>query len=92
MSDTLTLDDTKISNIIHQPFKTILFNDTHHDMLEVSTQIMKAINCTAEKASQIMLEAHNTGRAVVITAHRERCEHVAAILEEIRLGTKVEPA
>ena len=92
MSATHTLDDSKVSNIVHKPFKTLLFNDTTHNMYEVSAQIMKAINCTPDKASQIMLEAHNMGRAVVITAHREKCELVAAILEEIRLGTKVEPA
>jgi ATP-dependent Clp protease adapter protein ClpS len=61
-------------------------------MDEVCEQIMKAIRCDMNKAMNIMMTAHNTGRAIVITAHQERCEHVAAVLEEIRLGTKVEPA
>jgi len=74
-----------------RPYNTILFNDNVHDMIEVETQIKKAIGCSAKRAEDIMLEAHNNGRAIVITAHKEKCEHVAAILEEIRLGTKVEP-
>jgi len=91
MTDTSTLDDTKVINITHRPYNTILFNDKSHSMDEVAEQIMKAIHCDVGKAHQIMLEAHNTGRAIVITDHKERCELVAAILEEIRLGVKVEP-
>lgn len=88
----ITETDEKIENLLGKPYHTILFNDNHHDMQEVSIQIIKAINCTAQTAANIMLEAHNKGRAIVITAHKEKCEHVATILEEIRLGTKVEPA
>jgi ATP-dependent Clp protease adapter protein ClpS len=69
----------------------VLFNDDHHDMMEVALQIVRATNCSPDHAWKIMLEAHSSGRAVVIVAHKERCEHVSAVLEEIRLGTKVEP-
>ena len=89
---TKTLDDTDISVYIGKPHKVILFNDDHHAMEEVCIQIMKAINCDTQTAMKIMLEAHNTGRAVVFTGSLERCELVAEILEEIRLGTKIEPA
>lgn len=70
----------------------VFFNDEDHNMYEVVAQIIKAIHCSVEKATQIMLEAHMKGRAVVITASLERCELVASILEEIRLGVKIEPA
>ena len=40
----------------------------------------------------LMNEAHTTGRAVVFTGGLERCELVSSILEEIRLGTRIEPA
>lgn len=89
---TTTIDATDVDNHTAKPFQTILFNDETHDQIEVSVQIIKAIHCTPERAMEIMLEAHNTGRAVVIAAGLERCEHVAAVLEQIRLGTKVEPA
>lgn len=87
-----TEKDVDVSNLLGKPYKTVLFNDDHHDMQEVIIQIMKAIKCDAGRASQIMLTAHTNGSAIVYTGSREKCELVSAILEEIRLGTKVEPA
>ena len=84
--------DTDISNVLGNPHKTILFNDNTHSTDEVTIQIMKAIKCDPMKASEIMLQAHNTGSAIVITAGLEKCELVASILEEIGLATKVETA
>ena len=92
MPESITLDDTRTTTSLGKPHNVILFNDDHHSQEEVCIQIMKAINCGAQRAAAIMLEAHNTGRAVVFTGSLERCELVAEILEEIRLGTKIEPA
>ena len=79
-------------NCLGRLYNCILFNDEVHSMDEVTLQIMKAITCTLQEAMNIMLEAHKNGRAVVCSGHKERCEHAAAVLEEIRLSTKVEPA
>jgi len=92
MSGTITLDETHTDTVTGKPYKVILFNDDHHSMDEVAMQIIKAISCGAQKAIEIMKEAHNSGRAIVFTGGLERCELVAEILEEIRLGTKIEPA
>lgn len=90
---TPTIDvGTTTDHHLGQPHKVILFNDDDHSMMEVVSQIMKATGYGAEQASAIMMEAHNAGRAVVWTGHKERCEHIADVLEEIHLGTKVEPA
>ena len=70
--------------------KVILYNDNSHDMEEVKAQIVKAISCTPQKAEQIMYEAHSKGRAMVIAAHLERCEHVASVLEQIGLRVDIE--
>jgi ATP-dependent Clp protease adapter protein ClpS len=86
-----TLTDTITEHALGKPHQVVLFNDDHHDMMEVVLQIVRAISCSQDHAWKIMLEAHSTGRAVVVVAHKERCEHVSAVLEEIRLGTKVEP-
>lgn len=90
MPDTLVLDQVGTSNIIGRPHNVVLFNDENHSMDEVVSQIMKAAGCDPTRATSIMMEAHSNGRAIVITASLERCEHVAGILEEIRLGTKIE--
>ncbi|MBD3262171.1 MAG: ATP-dependent Clp protease adaptor ClpS [Candidatus Altiarchaeales archaeon] len=74
------------------PYNVVLFNDESHSMDEVANQIVKAIGGSIDNAVKIMMEAHEKGRAIVITTHKERAEHVASILEEIQLGVKVEPA
>ena len=86
-----TLQDTDISIHIGKPYNVILFNDEGHSMVEVIVQIMKAIHCDDATAEGIMFEAHKSGRAIVYTGHLEKCELVSSILEEIRLGTKIEP-
>lgn len=85
---TLIVDDpaTKLA----KRYQVILFNDETHAMDQVANQIIKAIHCTQAGAFAIMMEAHTKGRAPVILDGLERCEHVSAILEEIRLGTKIE--
>ena len=92
MSDTAILNDTDTTVILGRPHNVILFNDDHHDMLEVTLQIMKAVKCDPPRAAAIMQEAHQTGRAVCFTGGLERCEHVESILAEIQLGTLIEPA
>lgn len=92
MSET-QLQTGTITNInLGRPYNVILFNDEHHSMDEVVSQIMKATGYDPIKATAIMMEAHANDRAVVWTGHQERAEHISAVLEEIKLGTKVEPA
>ena len=84
--------DTQIDNLLGNPHKCILFNDEEHATIEVSTQIIKAIHCSATRATEIMMTAHTTGSAIVITTSLEKCELVASVLEQIGLATAVEPA
>ena len=70
--------------------KTILFNDDVHSFQEVAVQCVKAIHCSMDQGMKIANEVHTTGSAIVYVGHLERCEAVAAILEDIFLKTKVE--
>jgi ATP-dependent Clp protease adaptor protein ClpS len=83
---------TGINISLGKPHKVILYNDENHEMTEVVNQIVKATGYGSQQATAIMLEAHNSGRAIVWSGGLERCEHISAILEEIRLGTRIEPA
>jgi ATP-dependent Clp protease adaptor protein ClpS len=85
-------NDTDTGNILGRPHNVILFNDETHSMDEVIFQLMKATHCDAGKAYAIMMEAHNSGRAIAFSGGLERCELVEAILSEIQLGTKIEQA
>ena len=89
---TCTIEEVDVSTSLGKPYKVILFNDEHHEQFEVAAQIIQAIHCTPERAMQIMMEAHKSGRAIVITASLERCELVEEILSQIQLGTKIEEA
>lgn len=84
--------DTEIDSFLGSPHKTILFNDEEHSQDEVVSQIMKAVNCGASQAYEMMMAAHQSGSAVVFTGSQERCELVASILEQIGLATSVEEA
>jgi len=89
---TITIPTTDIGNILGAPYNVVLFNDEDHSMDEVCSQIVKATHCDPGKAFMVMLEAHKSGRAIVYSGHRERCEHVESVLVEIKLGTKIEQA
>lgn len=80
------------STFLGKPYKVILFNDNHHDMDEVTFQIMRAISCPITKAVNIMMEAHINGQAIVYTGNKERCELVQNILQQIDLLTDIIPA
>ncbi|MCC6866871.1 MAG: ATP-dependent Clp protease adaptor ClpS [Ignavibacteria bacterium] len=71
-------------------FTLILFNDSHHDFDEVINQVMLAADCGYDKAELITMEAHNKGRAAVLSGELEKCLKAQAILEEIALRTSIE--
>ncbi len=71
------------------PWNTILFNCNCHSFEDVARQLVKAIHVSYDRGMEIANVVHTTGKAVVYTGHRERCEAVAMVLEDIRLVTKV---
>jgi ATP-dependent Clp protease adapter protein ClpS len=78
------------STVVIEPWNVILLNDDWHTFDEVILQLMKAIKCTPRKGYEIALEVHTRGEALCYTGPKERCEHVASILEEIDLGVRIE--
>lgn len=89
-------DETKTSvldyssTFVVEPWNVILLNDDWHTFDEVIIQLIRAIKCAAKRAAEIAMEVHTTGEAVCYTGPKERCEHVASILEEIELGVRIE--
>ncbi len=71
------------------PWKVILFNCDCHSFDDVERQLMKAIHCSLARARDFAWEVHSQGSAAVYSGARERCEAVAAVLEDIRLVVKV---
>jgi ATP-dependent Clp protease adaptor protein ClpS len=56
------------------PYHVILLNDEHHSMEFVVDVLIQVLGCPEEHAVQLMLEAHNSGRAVIWTGPREVAE------------------
>ncbi|MBI3292458.1 MAG: ATP-dependent Clp protease adaptor ClpS [Elusimicrobia bacterium] len=71
------------------PWHTILFNCNCHTFEEVARQLMKAIHCSYKRGMDFAEVVDRTGKAVVYTGPRERCEAVAAVLGDIGLIVKV---
>src|SRR5947209_3168644 len=84
------------------PYNVILENDDHHSMEFVITVLCKALGCSVERAFQLMMQAHTSGRAVVWTAPKEvaelKADQIRTFHEERGstnfgpLGCTIEPA
>ena len=69
--------------------KVVLFNDDWHTFDEVIYQLIKAINCTFEKARGHAFEVHVKGKSIVYNGELKDCLKVSSILEEIALNTQI---
>jgi len=83
---------TWLETIVLPPWKVLLYNDDVHSMDEVVLALLSTVqSLSVEEAVRIMLEAHNTGVAVVTTAPRERAEFYRERLESFGLTCTIEP-
>ena len=95
--DTITTTETgnfveELRDILPQ-YSVILHNDDVHAMDFVVAALLKSVESLGkEDAISIMLEAHNTGRAVVITCPLEHAELYRDRLRSFNLGVTIEKA
>jgi ATP-dependent Clp protease adaptor protein ClpS len=76
------------------PYNVILYNDDYHSMEFVVAVLMKVMNFSIQQAMLRMLEAHETGRAVIWTGSKEVAELKAEqihTLHEKRQGADLGP-
>lgn len=82
----------ELRNIL-PPYSVILHNDDVHSMDFVVAALLKSVESLGkEEAISIMLEAHNTGRAVVITCPLEHAELYRDRIRSFNLGVTIEKA
>lgn len=81
---TLTIDPTHSSG-----WKTILFNCNCHTFEAVTLQIIRAIQCTKERADNLAFFADRTGSVIICEGSNEKCEKVASVLGSIGLVVTV---
>ena len=69
--------------------RVILFNDDWHTFDEVIYQLIKATQCSFDKARGHAFEVHVKGKSIVFNGPMNRCLKVSSILEEIALTTQI---
>ena len=101
-TETDTQEEVRTRRI--PPYNVILLNDDHHSMDFVVAVLCKVLGCAVERAFQFMMEAHNSGRAIIWTGTKEVAELKVEQIQtfpEIRasdgaklgpLGCDIEPA
>ena len=91
-TDVLDYPDVEIitPNDILFASKVILFNDNEHSFSEVIKQLIKAINCSYDRAEEYACEVNDKGKACVFDGDLVDCLRVSEILEEIALHTQIE--
>ena len=78
------------SRALH-PHQVILHNDDHNSMDHVVRSLVRSVpGLDTQRAVSIMLEAHNTGRAVVIVCPLELAELVRDRLQSCGLTATIE--
>jgi ATP-dependent Clp protease adaptor protein ClpS len=68
-----------------RPWLVIVWNDPINLMSYVTYVLQKLFNYPREKATKLMLQVHNEGKAVVSNGPRERCEADVARLHSYGL-------
>ena len=81
--------ETEDSTLVDTEYRVFLFNDDFHTFDEVINQLIKAINCSFEKARAFAFEVHVKGKAMVFSGNMSTCLKVSSILEEIALHTQI---
>lgn len=74
------------------PFRVLLHNDDVADMVYVVETLVELTPLNLDHATNVMLEAHKTGVALVLTTHRERAELYVDQFESKRLRVTIESA
>ena len=84
------------------PYNVILENDDHHSMEFVLSVLQKALGYNEQHSFQLMMQAHESGQAIVWTGSKEVAELKLELMlscHETRggqklgpLGVRIEPA
>lgn len=87
-----SIDTAQLSKLL-PPYAVILHNDDVNSMDHVVISLVKSVpGLMPERATEIMLEAHNNGQALVIVCPLEHAELYRERLENCRLTATIEPA
>lgn len=91
LGETSTKPETRDLAKILPPYAVVLHNDDHNEMGYVVRSLVRSVpGLTAQRAAEIMLEAHNEGRAIVTVCPLELAELYRDRLESCGLTATIE--
>ncbi|MCU1593491.1 MAG: ATP-dependent Clp protease adaptor protein ClpS [Frankiales bacterium] len=74
MTAPAELDSPDTDSLVDRPWVTIVWNDPVNLMSYVTHVLIELFGFTKDKATQLMLQVHQEGRAVVSNGTREQME------------------
>lgn len=87
-----TLERRSTTRKLAPRYRVLLHNDDHNSMEYVVQVLMKTVpSLTQPQAVSIMMEAHNSGIALVITCAQEHAEFYCEMLKGHGLISTIEP-
>jgi ATP-dependent Clp protease adaptor protein ClpS len=74
---TATLPTEEVDTVqkLLPPYHVIIENDDHHGFEFVVGVLRKVLCCTQQRALELTIKAHTSGRAVIWTGSKEVAEH-----------------
>lgn len=83
--------DTSEKVLLARPWKVIVHDDPITLMAYVTMVLRKLFGYSQEKATELMMEVHRTGRSIVWTGAREQAEMYVVKLHAHQLLASMEP-
>ena len=74
MTAPAQLDQPDVDEVLDRPWVAIVWNDPINLMSYVTFVLMELFGYSRDKATQLMLQVHHEGRAVVSNGSREQME------------------
>ena len=90
--DTVVDEGTNLDSTLDEPWIVLVWNDPINLMSYVTWVFQKLFGYSLEKATSLMLDVHEKGRAVVSNGTRERAEYDVYRLHEHGLWATMQKA
>ena len=92
MADTHILSDTNTDTELDTPWNVLVHDDPVNMMGYVTWVIQKIFGYPESKASELMMQVHQSGQSLVWTGQREKAEFYVAQLQGHQLKSTLEKA
>ena len=89
--EALPVADIKEDQSLATPWQVLIFDDPVNLMSFVTMVIRRIFGYSEQKATELMLQVHNKGRAIVWTGDREKAELFVQQLQSYQLLAAMEP-